>query len=111
MPNFPTDIPAVRDAILVYELPEGLPTGATEEARDQVVDALIEAQSAASPVNAVVKTFDVLAPLVADLDLAGARVLAGCAHLISANAWHQKGAEALGVRDSAVARLGALGDG
>lgn len=111
MPTFPTDTPAVRAALLAYALPSAAPDGVEPEAWEQVGDALATAQGFASPVQQIVTTFDALSPHVASLDESGARLLAGCSHLIMTNAWHGKGGEASGVRDSAIARLVALGDG
>jgi hypothetical protein len=111
MPNFPTEIADVRSAMLQYQLPTSPPEGIEMEGWHAVNDVLVDAQGRASPVVQIVMTYDALAPHVASLDADGARLLAGCAHLIMANAWHGKGAEASGARDSAVARLIALGDG
>lgn len=106
MATYPRTIPDVRDALLPYELP-----AAPEEGEDPLAAArlaLADAQGKASPVVACVLVFDALKGHVSDLDEDGARLLAGCAHLIMTNAWHGKGDEASDVRDTALARLEAL---
>jgi hypothetical protein len=106
MPTYPQEITSVRNALLPYVLP-----AAPAESEDPLAAArlaLAEAQEKPSPVVQCVMVFDALKDHVETLDTDGARLLAGCAHLIATNAWHGKGGEALGVRDSAVARLVAL---
>lgn len=95
--TYPSEIPAVRTALLAY-------TTAPEEA----AAAVAAAQGVASPVVQFVQVFDALKPHVSTLDSAGLELLAGCSHLIAANAWHGKGEEAFTVRDQAVAALAAL---
>lgn len=108
---FAKELPELRRHMLEYQLPTAPPEGVQMEDWHTVNDALVDAQGKASPVVQVVLTYDALKPHVESLDREGARVLAGCAHQIMTNAWHNKGEEASGVRDSAIARLAALGDG
>jgi len=59
----------------------------------------------ASPVDRIVTAFDALKGHVEALDAEGLAVLASCAEQIVINGFHQKGAEALTVRDAAVAAM------
>lgn len=106
----PTEIPDVRAALLAYELPPH-PQGVIVYDWDKAADDLLAAQGKASIVSQVVDILGALKGQVAHLDQAGAELLAGACYLIAAHAWHGMGVEALGVRDTALARLVALGEG
>jgi hypothetical protein len=69
--------------------------------------ALASALEQASPVNTIVQSFDVLR-LVTSLDNEGLIALAGCARLISANAWHARGADASALLIDRAAEIAAL---
>lgn len=95
MPAYPTDLIPTANGVTSYTTP---PAGAAA--------ALAEAQAKASPVDRIVGAFDALKAHVADLDEDGLAVLASCAEQIVLNGFHGKGAEALPVRDAAIAALG-----
>lgn len=95
MPTYPSDIQAVRDAILTFAPP---PSAA---------EAVGAALGYPSPVSQIVTVFNALKGEIETLDVAGLNVLAGCAHLISENAWFGLGGEAFSVRDAAVAAIAA----
>lgn len=95
MTTYPADIAAVRDAMLVYIPPT------------EAVDAIVVAMAHPSPVVQIVGAFNALKGHVETLDVAGLKLLAGCAHMISENAWFGLGSEAYSVRDAAVAAIAA----
>lgn len=95
---------------IVQEIQSYIPNlpALSEEDQDKVTAAIEATLSKTSPVVKIVEAFEALRPHVADLDLAGARILAGAAELIALHNFHGKNVEALGVRDAAIARLEAL---
>lgn len=74
-------------------------------APEAAADALAAAQLKASPVERIVGAYDALKDHVATLDADGLDVLASCAQQIVLNGFHGKGAEALSVRDAAIAAM------
>jgi hypothetical protein len=89
----PQSIPEVQAAMLAWAPPPDL------------VEAYGEAIGAASPVVQAIQVYDLLRAQET-IDPAGLALLAGCAFLIATNAWWGRGAEAIGVRDAALAALG-----
>ena len=69
-------------------------------------EAFAAAQLRASPVDKIVGAFDALQGHVEALDAEGLAVLASCAQQIVLNGFHGKGAEALAIRDAAIAAMG-----
>lgn len=109
MANYPRTIPDVISEMQSYT-----------SAPASIADELAAAGLRSSPVDRIVETFDLLRSHVEPspsgseeelelLDAAGLALLAGCAELIVLHNFHGKQSEALGVRDSAIARLEALG--
>jgi hypothetical protein len=74
-------------------------------APSEAADAFAEAQMKASPVDRIVGAFDALKGHLAILDVEGAELLAACAEQIVVNGFHGKSAEALPIRDAAIAAL------
>lgn len=87
MPAYPTDIPTLREAILLY-------TPNVVEAQGAYNDALLSV----SIVTQSGAIFDALSPHVDDLDTDGLRVLAGVCRAIAQNSW-------LGKSDAAFSTL------
>ena len=95
----PTDIPAFQTAL------GALDTGDVPETAQ---DGLLAAQTAGSVVTQTGLVLDALTEHVATLNLAGARVLAGAAHLVLTNSYLGRATEADVTRDAARARIAAL---
>lgn len=96
MATFPKDIPAFRDALLVFAMPAA-PEGATEEkvaAMDASADAIEAAHATTSPVVQMVQVYDALKPHSAEIGDDGRKLLAGAAYLINQGQFFGKGAEA-----------------
>jgi hypothetical protein len=74
-------------------------------APEAAATAFAAAQAKASPVDKIVFAFDVLKDHIGELDADGLDVLASCAEQIVLNGFHGKGAEALPVRDAAIAAM------
>lgn len=101
MPAYPNEPFAVATAIVAYDPPGDLPAG--------VADQMTAAKVPHSPVDKLVLAFEALRAHVETLeDLDAIRILAGSAELIMLYNFHGKQSEALGVRDTAIARLEAL---
>jgi hypothetical protein len=73
---------------------------------EDAAEAFAAAQLKVSPVDRIVGAFNALRPHVAALDAEGLAVLASCAQQIVLNGFHGMGAEALTVRDAAIAEMG-----
>ena len=107
MATYPKDFPAILAAMQSYS------TGPAS-----IAEGLSAAMFRPSPVDRVVETFGLLAGVMNAtpaegeeleiLDAAGLRLLAGCAEQIMLQNFHGRQAQALGVRDAAIARLEAL---
>lgn len=95
MPDFPTELIPTANGVQSYMTP---PEAAAE--------AFAAAQAQVSPVVRIVGAFDALRGHVEALDAEGLAVLASCAQQIVLNGFHGKGAEALAVRDAAIAAMG-----
>lgn len=93
--SYPTDLIPTANGVTSYATPP-----------EEAADAFAEAQTKVSPVDKIVAAFDALKGHVAALDAEGLAVLASCAQQIVLNGFHQKGAEALTVRDAAIAAMG-----
>lgn len=93
--SYPTELMPTANGVQSYT------TAPTEAA-----EAFGVAQLQASPVDRIVGAFDALKDHVDDLDAAGLAVLASCAQQIVLNGFHGKGAEALTIRDAAIAAMG-----
>lgn len=90
MPNYPTNIPALRTAILLY-------TPNVVAAQEPYNEALLSA----SIVSQSGDVFDALSPHVEALDVEGLKVLAGVSRALHQNSW-------LGKADAALAMLVAV---
>jgi hypothetical protein len=112
---YPTELMPTVNGVTSYAFPAPTPLGPTPSGEEAAAYAAWLADKAAfeaaqlkgSPVDKIVGAFDALKGHVADLDEAGLNVLASCAQQIMLNGFHQKGEEALTVRDAAVAALSA----
>lgn len=93
--TYPTELIPTANGVQSYTTP---PT--------EAADAFAAAQMKASPVDRIVGAFDALREHVEALDAEGLAVLASCAQQIVINGFHGKGAEALTVRDAAIAAMG-----
>lgn len=102
--SYPKDMIPAASAAQSYVLP-ARPEAVPVEAWETVAARLAAAQAHPSPVVRIVETFDVLKARLADLDAAGVAVVAACAEQIVLNQFHGKAAEALPVRDAAIALL------
>lgn len=74
-------------------------------APSEAADAFALAQTRASPVDRIVGAFDALKAHIEILDGGGLEVLAATAEQIVVNGFHGKSAEALPIRDAAIAAL------
>lgn len=95
MPDYPKDLVPTANGATAYATP---PEAAAE--------AYAAVYAKASPVDRIVTAFDALKNHVEALDAEGLAVLASCAQQIVLNGFHQKGEEALAVRDAAIAAMG-----
>jgi hypothetical protein len=94
MPSYPTELLPTANGVQSYTTPP-----------EDAATAFTAAQLKASPVDRIVGAFDALRPHVEALDADGLAVLASCAEQIVLNGFHGKGAEALTVRDAAIAAM------
>lgn len=95
MADYPTELIPTANGVMSYATPP-----------DDAAEAFAAAQLRASPVDKIVGAFDALQGHVAALDAEGLAVLASCAQQIVLNGFHGKGAEALAIRDAAIAAMG-----
>ena len=95
MTAYPTELMPTADGVLAYMTPPA-----------EAAEAFAAAQVHLSPVVRIVGAFDALRGHVEALDVEGLAVLASCAQQIALNGFHGKGAEALAVRDAAIAAMG-----
>lgn len=92
--SYPTELIPTANGVQSYTTPP-----------EDVADAYQAASMKASPVDRIVGAFDALKDQIEALDAEGLAVLASCAQQIVINGFHGKGAEALTVRDAAIAAM------
>lgn len=93
--SYPTELIPTANGVMSYTTPP-----------EEAAEAFAAAQLRASPVDKIVGAFDALQGHVEALDAEGLAVLASCAQQIVLNGFHGKGAEALAIRDAAIAAMG-----
>lgn len=95
MAEYPTELIPTANGVLSYATPP-----------EEAAEAFFAAVGRPSPVDKIVVAFDALKGHIEALDAKGLAVLASCAEQIVINGFHGKGAEALTVRDQAIAAMG-----
>jgi len=92
--SYPTELIPTANGVQSYTTPP-----------EDVAAAYEAASLKVSPVDRIVGAFDALQDQIEALDAEGLAVLASCAEQIVINGFHGKGAEALAIRDAAIAAM------
>lgn len=102
--SYPTELMPTAIGVQSYALP-ARPEAIPAEAWEAVGARLLEAQLIASPPMRIIGAFDALKDHIDVLDYDGLDVVASCAHQMVLYQFGSRVAEALAVRDAAIARI------